>query len=550
MDPVWLQSYPKNAKKTIDPDKYESIAEVIDEACIKFGPKTAYVNFGQELSYFDVKEMSDNFAYYLINNLKLKKGDVIAIQMPNLLQYPVVLYGAIKAGLIVVNTNPLYTARETKKVLIDSGAKTVVVCDNFVAKLEEILAETKVENVITTQIGDFLPFVKKHITNFVIKNIKKMIPEYTGEYVDLNSALFLGKENPADFPKLCSSDIALFQYTGGTTGKTKAAMLTHRNMIANMEQMAEWITSGLGEARPMSLAPLPIYHVFTLSVNILGFFKMGMPNLLITNPRDLSGLIKDIKKYKPEMAIVVNTLLQALLQNEEFKKLDLSYMKLSVAGGMALKGSVKEKWEKTTKSKVIEGYGLTEASPVVACNPTDGTDVTGSIGIPIPSTNVKIIDEDENELGFNEEGELCVQGPQVMLGYWNQEGETKKTFTKDGWLKTGDFATIDEAGFLRILDRKKDMILVSGFNVFPNEVEDVLLEIEGVDDVAAIGVDSEKSGEVVKAFIVAKNKNITKDEIKDYARKNLAGYKVPKIIEFVDDLPKNNVGKVLRRELR
>ncbi|MEE3078588.1 MAG: AMP-binding protein, partial [Bdellovibrionota bacterium] len=371
-----------------------------------------------------------------------------------------------------------------------------------------------------------------------------------GDYMKLNQVIAIGRKKKVNHPLLSPNDIALFQYTGGTTGKTKAAMLSHKNIISNMLQMSEWVKGGLGDSRPMSLAPLPIYHVFTLSVNIMGFFKMGMTNLLITNPRDLPSLIKDIKTYRPKLAIVVNTLLQALLDNSEFQKLDLSYMKFSVAGGMALKNSVKERWEKMTKSKVIEGYGLTEASPVVSCNPTFGGDISGSIGIPIPSTQVKIIDQNENELSFGEEGELCVLGPQVMQGYWNQEEETKNTFTEDGWLKTGDFATIDEKGFIRILDRKKDMIIVSGFNVYPNEVEDILLEMPGVSDVAAIGVDDERSGQVVKVYVVKSNEALTKDDIKTYSKENLAAYKSPKQVEFISELPKNNVGKVLRRELK
>ncbi|EQC51559.1 long-chain-fatty-acid--CoA ligase [Bacteriovorax sp. DB6_IX] len=550
MEAVWYKSYPAQAAKEIDPDKYMSINEVIEESCQKFAGQVAYINMGVSMTYSEVKEKSDAFAHYLIDELDLKKGDVIAIQMPNLLQYPVVLYGAFKAGLIVVNTNPLYTEREVKKVMQDSGAKAIVICENFLSKLENILPETKIEHIITTQIGDFFPLVKRTLTNFVVKKVKKMVPAFKGDYIGLNKAISIGSNSYREFPEVHRDDIALFQYTGGTTGKTKAAMLTHRNLIANMEQMAEWIVAGLGDSRPMSLAPLPIYHVFTLSVNIMGFFKMGMPNLLITNPRDLSSLIADIKTYKPELAIVVNTLLQALLNNEEFQKLDLSYMKFSVAGGMALKKSVKEQWEKMTKSRVIEGYGLTEASPVVSCNPTIGEDVAGSIGIPIPSTEVKITNLDGEEVGFGEEGELCVRGPQVMQGYWNQPEETAQVLSEDGWLRTGDYASIDERGFIRILDRKKDMILVSGFNVYPNEVEDVLLEIDDVADVAAIGQDNERSGQVVKVFIVKKSERLTKEKVIAYAKENLAGYKVPKIVEFIDELPKNNVGKVLRRELR
>lgn len=550
MDSVWFDNYPRNAVKEIDPDKYENINEVIEESCKKFTSKTAYINMDVEMSYDEVLEKSEAFARYLLDELELKKGDVVAIQMPNLLQYPVVFYGALKAGMIVVNTNPLYTERETKKVMQDSGAKAIIVCENFVDKVENILSETKIEHIITTQIGDFFPFIKRNLVNFVIKKVKKMVPDFKGKYTSLNQAIEIGRNSYSEFPKISRDDIALFQYTGGTTGKTKAAMLSHRNLIANMEQMAAWISAGLGDDRPMSLAPLPIYHVFTLSVNVLGFFKMGMTNLLITNPRDLPSLIKDIKNHKPGVAVVVNTLLQALLNNKEFSQLDLSYMKFSVAGGMALKKSVKDRWEKKTNSRVIEGYGLTEASPVVTCNPVDGNDVAGSIGLPLPSTDIKIIDTDGQEVGFGEEGELCVKGPQVMQGYWQQEEETKKTLTEDGWLKTGDFASVDEKGFVRILDRKKDMILVSGFNVYPNEVEDVLLEHPKVSDAAAIGQNDERSGQIVKVFIVKADESLTVDEVKSFSKKNLAGYKVPKIVEFIKELPKNNVGKVLRRELR
>lgn len=550
MEKVWQKNYTPGAAFEINPDQFNNIVEVINETCKKYANRSAFINMDVQMSYKEVAEKSDAFANYLIEELKLKKGEVIMIQMPNLLQYPIALYGAFKAGLTVVNTNPLYTEREVKKVLEDSGAKAIVICSNFVSKLEAVLEGSKIEHVVTTQIGDFFPFVKRNLVNFVIKNIKKMVPAYKGTYTSLNTAIEKGSKLKATFPEIVNTDVALLQYTGGTTGKTKAAVLTHRNIIANMLQMSVWIKSGLGEEGNYKvLAPLPIYHVFTFSVNILGFFYMGTTNLLITNPRDLPSVVKDIKNHKPEVATIVNTLLQALLNNEEFKKLDLSYMKLSVAGGMALKVPVKKRWEEITKSSVVEGYGLTEASPVVTCNPVDGNDIAGSIGLPIPSTDIKIVDEEENELGFNQEGELCVKGPQVMQGYWNQKEETAKTFTKDGWLKTGDFASVDEEGFVRILDRKKDMIVVSGFNVYPNEVEEVLLELDGVQDVAAIGVDNEKSGQIVKVFIV-KEKEITKDEIKAFSKKNLAGYKVPKEIEFRSELPKNNVGKVLRRELR
>ncbi|MFG1501212.1 AMP-binding protein [Halobacteriovorax sp. XZX-3] len=550
MNRVWLDNYPKNAATEINPDQYNNIVEMIDETCGKFSTRKAFINMNASMTYSEVKEKSEAFANYLINDLKLKKGDVIMIQMPNLLQYPVALFGAFKAGLIVVNTNPLYTTREVKKVLEDSGAKAIVICTNFVANLEEAIEGSQIEHIITTEIGDFFPLVKRKLTNFVIKHVKKMIPTYKGSYLTLNEAIEKGQGLSVTYPTVEREDTALFQYTGGTTGKTKAAILTHRNIIANMLQMDVWIKAGLGTEPANILAPLPIYHVFTLSVNIFGFFKMGMTNVLVTNPRDLNSLIKDVYTHKPKVLIVVNTLLQALLANENFRKQNLSFIEFSVAGGMALKPAVKQDWEKITKTRVIEGYGLTEASPVVSCNPTDGTDEIGSIGLPLPSTDIKIIDADENELGFNEEGELCVKGPQVMKGYWNQPEETSKTFTKDGWLKTGDYATVDEKGFLRILDRKKDMIVVSGFNVYPNEVEGVLLELDGVQDVAAIGIESEKSGQVVKVFIVKSKANLTEEDIKAYAKKNLAGYKVPKQIAFVDDLPKNNVGKVLRRELR
>ncbi len=549
MEKVWQKNYPEGAAFEINPDQYNSVVEVINETCEKYSDRTAFINMDVSLTFREVQEKSDAFANYLINDLNLKKGDVIMIQMPNLLQYPVALYGAFKAGLIVVNTNPLYTTREIKKVLDDSGAKAIVICSNFVSKLEEVVADSKIEHIITTQIGDFFPFVKRTLVNFVIKNIKKMVPTYKGSYTSLNEAIAKGAQSKATYPKLSNTDTALFQYTGGTTGKTKAAVLTHRNVIANMLQMAVWISDATDGETVKVLAPLPIYHVFTLSVNIFGFFYLGQANLLITNPRDLPSVVKDIKNHKPKVATIVNTLLQALVANEEFQKLDLSYMKLSVAGGMALKTSVKNKWEVLTHSKVIEGYGLTEASPVVTCNPPKN-DIAGSIGIPIPSTNIKIIDEDENELGFNEEGELCVQGPQVMKEYWNQPEETAETFTKDGWLKTGDYATVDEEGFVRILDRKKDMIVVSGFNVYPNEVEEVLMECSGVQEVAAIGIDSDRSGQIVKVFIVKDKKDLDVKAVRDFAKKNLAAYKIPKEVEFVAELPKNNVGKVLRRELR
>jgi long-chain acyl-CoA synthetase len=460
------------------------------------------------------------------------------------------MFGALRAGLIVVNTNPLYTPREMRHQFRDSGAKAIVILENFADKLEEIVAETQIRHVIITEVGDLFPFPKRTIVNFVLRHIKKMVPIHHLQHTKFRDALQKGTASKLTPLAIDSGDTAFLQYTGGTTGVSKGAILTHRNIISNMEMIAVWMKPTLNEGEESILTPLPLYHIFSLTVNCLAFVKVGATIDLVTNPRDLPALIKELKKVQPSTISIVNTLAAALLHHPDFKTVPFEKLKLTVAGGMALQTSVAKQWADTTKTVIIEGYGLTEASPVVSCNPVDNTGKIGTIGLPLPSTDVRIMSEDSKELGIGETGELWVKGPQVMKGYWNQTEESSKVLTSDGWLKTGDIAQIDADGYLKLVDRKKDMILVSGFNVYPNEVEDVAGQHPKVLESAAIGVPDEKSGEVVKLFVVKKDESLTSDELKTHLRENLTAYKVPQTIAFVKDLPKNNIGKILRRELR
>ncbi|HEX7914605.1 AMP-binding protein [Rudaea sp.] len=551
-DRPWLANYPAGIPAEIDVSRYQSIPEVLEVSCNKFRHNPAYTNMGKALSYDDVDRLSGQFASYLVNDLKLKKGDRVAIMLPNVLQYPIAAFGILRAGLTVVNTNPLYTARELKHQLNDSGASAIVVLDNFAATLAEVLPEAPaLKHVITTAIGDMLGFPKALITNLVVRHVKKMVPKYRIDHeVRFNDALTLGGMGKLPKIDVGHEDIAFLQYTGGTTGVAKGAMLTHRNMVANMLQAAAWLGTNLKESREVVITAIPLYHIFALTANCLVFTLIGGVSVLITNPRDMPGFVKELSKVKFSVITGVNTLFNGLLNTEGFDKLDFSNLRLTLGGGMAVQRTVADKWKKTTKCTLVEAYGLTETSPAACINPLDLPEYNASIGLPISSTNVCLQDDNGNILGVGETGELCIKGPQVMRGYWQRPEETAKVITPDGWLHTGDIAKMDEKGYFYIVDRKKDMILVSGFNVYPNEIEDVVAACPGVLECAAVGVADEKSGEAVKVVIVKKDPNLTAEAVKEYCRHNLTGYKLPKIIEFRDSLPKTNVGKILRRELR
>ncbi|MCB0390831.1 MAG: AMP-binding protein [Bdellovibrionales bacterium] len=551
MEKVWLKSYPTGVNHEIDPSTYSSIIDVFNKSIQKYGEKVAYKNMGATLSFAELDELTDQFAGFL-QKQGLKKGDRIAIQMPNLLQFPVALFGALKAGLIVVNTNPLYTSREMKHQFNDSGAKAIVILANFAHQLEEIIEETSIETVVVTELGDLLGWPKRTLINFVVKHIKKMVPNFNlPRAINFLDALDIGKLEKLEKPSFSHEDIAFLQYTGGTTGVSKGAMLTHKNIIANMLQVKEWISTDLIEGEEVVITALPLYHIFSLTVNCLCFLKLGGTNILITNPKDIPGFIKTLKKENFTLFTGVNTLFNALANNPDFTSIDFSSLKFSVAGGMALQRAVAELWQQKTNTVIFEGFGLTETSPVACVNPLNKNNRVGTIGLPVPSTEIKVIDEENKELGFNQAGELCIKGPQVMKGYWQRPDETDNIMLDSDWLKTGDVAEISEDGFAKIVDRKKDMILVSGFNVYPNEVEDVAVKHPAVLEAAAIGVPDEKSTEVVKLFVVKKpGLNVETDELRDFCRKDLVNYKVPKYIEFRDELPKTNVGKILRRALR
>ena len=550
MKNTWTKHYPKSVPHNININEYQNILEVSDEAIRKFRNKVAFSNFGIDLTYHELDVQSAKMASYFQNTLGLKKGDRIAIQMPNVLQYPIVLFAAFRAGLIVVNTNPLYTAPEMRHQFKDSGAKAIVILANYANLLEGVIKDTDIKHVVVTQIGDQLPFVKKHLINFVIKKVKKMVPDYSLEHHTWQQALSLGATQTYVQPKLTHDDIAFLQYTGGTTGVSKGAVLTHKNIIANMLQISAWMKPKLVEGEEIAITPLPMYHIFSLTVCSLALMKYGTQNVLITNPRDFPAFIKTMKKYKFTVLTGVNTLFNALANHPMIKEVDFSHTKVCVAGAMALQKAVKDNWLKATGTDVIEGYGLTETSPVATCNPIDGTDRVGTIGVPVPDTDVRLVDDDGKEVTkIGEPGEICVKGPQVMQGYYNRPDETAKVI-KDGWLHTGDVGVFDEDGFFKIVDRKKDMILVSGFNVYPNEVEDAIAKNPKVLEVAAIGVPDAHSGEVVKVVVVKKDPSLTEKEVIDFARQSLTNYKVPKHVEFRSELPKTNVGKVLRRALR
>ncbi len=553
----WLAQYPGNTPGEINADDYASLVEFFECKMEEFADRPAFSNFGTTLSYSQLEEKSRCFANYLRSVLVLNKGARVAVMMPNLLQNPIVIFGVLRAGLIVVNTNPLYTGRELKHQLNDSGAETIVILENFAHVLESILPETKVKNIVTTRMGDALAFPKAMIINLVIKHVKKMVPRYrlTGA-TRFNNALKLGSRHSYEAVEMELDDIAFLQYTGGTTGASKGAMLSHKNLLFNMRQAMTWIMHTSASERKLQkgheiiITALPLYHIFSLTANCLCFMDMGGLNYLITNPRDLPNFVKELKKIPFTCITGVNTLFNGLLNTPGFDQLDFSSLKIVLGGGMAVQKSVAKRWKEKTGSTLVEAYGLTETSPAVCINPIDLKEFNGSIGFPLPSTDCKINDDEGNEMGLDQPGELCVNGPQVMKGYWNHPEETSEVLSADGWFRTGDIAKIDKEGRVHIVDRKKDMILVSGFNVYPNEIEAVVASHPGVVECGAIGIACENSGEKVKIVVVKKDPNLDKETLQEFCVANLTGYKVPKYIEFRNELPKTNVGKILRRALR
>ncbi|KFC81477.1 long-chain-fatty-acid--CoA ligase FadD [Buttiauxella agrestis] len=550
MKKVWLNRYPADVAAEINPDRYQSLVDMFEQATARYADQPAFVNMGEVMTFRKLEERSRAFAAYLQQGLGLQKGDRVALMMPNLLQYPVALFGILRAGMVVVNVNPLYTPRELEHQLNDSGASAIVIVSNFAHTLEKVVDKTQVKHVILTRMGDQLSAAKGTLVNFVVKYIKRLVPKYhLPDAISFRSALQHGYRLQYIKPEIINTDLAFLQYTGGTTGVAKGAMLTHRNMLANLEQVRAAYSPLLYERKELVVTALPLYHIFALTMNCLLFIELGGQNLLITNPRDIPGLVKELAKYPFTAMTGVNTLFNALLNNKEFQQLDFSSLHLSAGGGMPVQHAVAERWEKLTGRFLLEGYGLTECAPLVSANPHDMDYHSGSIGLPVPSTEVKLIDDEGEEVPAGEPGELCVKGPQVMLGYWQRPDATDEIL-QDGWLRTGDIAVMDEEGFMRIVDRKKDMILVSGFNVYPNEIEDVVMQHSGVLEVAAVGVPSGASGEAVKIFVVKKDASLTEEALVVFCRRHLTGYKVPKLVEFREELPKSNVGKILRRELR
>ena len=551
MEKVWLKSYPKGVPEFAELGKYNSLAHMFDECAERHSHLPAFANMGASLSFSELNIESYNFAAYLQTELGLVKGDRVAIMLPNLLQFPVALYGVLRAGLVAVDVNPLYTARELGHYLKDSGAKAIVILENFADVLAEVISETAVETVILARVGDMLGFPKSLLVNFVLKYVKHKIPKYKlDNVITFNEVLAIGQQRQLVKPELTWDDLSFLQFTGGTTGLAKGAMLSHGNLLANVAQAGAFVGPTLDEGKETVITALPLYHIFSLTANCFLFTKIGGLNYLITNPRDMKGFVKELSKVKFSVITGVNTLFNGLLNTDGFSDLDFSHLKVTLGGGMAVQESVATEWHETTGCVLAEAYGLTEASPAVTMNPYDLKEYNGTIGLPIPNTEISIQDDDGNHLGIEEAGELCVRGPQVMQGYWNRPEETKNTISEDGWLKTGDIAMVSEDGFVRIVDRKKDMILVSGFNVYPNEIENVVQSHAGVLEVAAVGVDDEESGEVVKLFIVKKDPALTEDAVLEHCKDKLTRYKWPKHIEFRDELPKTNVGKILRRALR
>ncbi len=550
-DNFWKDKYPVGVASEINPNEYQNIQAVLKQSCERFADKPAFSSLGKTLTYGELYKLSGDFAAYLQQNTDLQPGDRIAVQLPNLIQYPIVVFGAMRAGLIVVNTNPLYTAREMEHQFNDAGAKALVCLANMAHLAEEVLPKTGIKHVVITEVADMLPPLKRMLINAVVKHVKKMVPAYSlPKAVKLNDALALGRGKAVSEASPKSDEVAVLQYTGGTTGVAKGAMLTHRNLVANMLQCKALMGSNLNDGSEVLIAPLPLYHIYAFTFHCMAMMLSGNHNILISNPRDLPAMIKDLSKYRFSGFVGLNTLFVALCNSEDFRKLDFSALKITLSGGMALQLATAERWKQVTGCSICEGYGLTETSPVASVNPIEHIQL-GSIGIPVPSTQFKVINDDGQDLAQGEIGELCIKGPQVMKGYWQRPEATAEVIDADGWFKTGDIGVIQEDGYIRIVDRKKDMILVSGFNVYPNELEDVLASLPGVLQCAAIGVPDEKSGEAIKLFVVVKpGESLTKEQVMQHMHDNLTGYKRPKFVEFRDSLPTTNVGKILRRELR
>lgn len=551
MEKLWLNSYEQGVNAEIDITQYSSISDVFRQSVEKFAHQPAFQNMGKTLTYAEVGKLAENFASYLQNVLKLPRGERVAIMLPNLLQYPIALFGILQAGLVAVNTNPLYTPRELEHQLKDSGATTIIVLENFANTLELVLPRTQIKHVIVASVGEMFGFFKGTLMNFVLRKIKKMVPEYRiSGAIPFQTTLKEGAAHTFRPVTLTREDTALLQYTGGTTGVAKGAVLSHGNICANMLQAKEWIKNQLREGKETVIAALPLYHIFALTVNLMIFTNAGSKIILITNPRDMKGFIGELKKERISVFIGVNTLFNGMVNQPDFATVDFSNLRLTLGGGMATQKAVAEKWKKITGTPIVEAYGLTEASPGVCCNPLNIETYSGGIGLPVPSTEVELRDANGKEVGIGQPGELWVRGPQVMKGYWNRPEETAKTIDARGFLETGDIAVMDEKGWLKLVDRKKDLIVVSGFNVYPNEIEEVISHNDKVMEVACIGVPNEKTGEALKVFVVKKDPSLTKEELIEFCRTELTAYKVPKDIEFRDELPKSNVGKILRRELR
>ncbi len=549
MEHIWLKSYPKGVPAEIRIDEYKSLGDLFDKNVKQYAERSAYHNMGKEITFGELDRLSRDFGAWL-QSKGLAKGTRVAIMMPNCLQYPVALFGTLRAGYTVVNVNPLYTARELEHQLRDSGAEVIVIIENFAHVLEQVLAKTPVKHIVVTSLGEMLG-LKGLIVNFVVRSVKKMVPPF-----ELPNAqrwkTVLAEGAGKEFKRVETGhdDIAFLQYTGGTTGVSKGAVLLHRNMLAALMQYKAWLNPAIDETPPRIITALPLYHIFSLTVNALNMMVVGGCNVLITNPRDIPGFVKELGKHRYTIITGVNTLFNALLHHPDFAKLDFSALKLSLGGGMAVQKAVADKWRQVTGTTLIEGYGLTETAPSATANPLDLKAFSGSIGVPLPSTEIVIRDDDNKDVPLGQPGEICIKGPQVMKGYWKRDDETAKVMTPDGFFRSGDIGIMDEKGFTRIVDRKKDMILVSGFNVYPNEVEQVAAMHPGVLECAAIGVPDEHSGEVVKLFVVKKDPSLTEQAVMEFCKKELTGYKRPKFVEFRKELPKTNVGKILRRALR
>ena len=549
MEKIWLKNYDPKVPAEIDPDRYSSIVDIFEQSIEKYSSNVSYINMGKSITFAQLDGLSRDFAAYL-QNIGFNKGDAVGIMMPNLIQYPVALFGILRAGMTVVNVNPLYTPRELQHQLVDSNAKGIVIVENFACTLSEVIKNTAIETVLLTSVGDMLSPLKKTVTNLMIKYVKKIIPAYDlPNAISFSKALKQGNGLNYHRPEVTGEDLAFLQYTGGTTGLSKGAMLTHRNIVANLEQTSNILESGVEPGKDLVITALPLYHIFALQGNCLTFVKFGCPNLLITDPRNMPGFVAEMAKYPFTVITGVNTLFNGLLNTPGFADLDFSRLKFALGGGAAVQRSVAERWQKATGNVLLEGYGLTECCPTVTINPPQLKAYKGSIGMPVPSTDIKLVDDSGNEVLMGESGEMLVKGPQVMKGYLNRPDATNEMIV-DGWLATGDIATCDEDGYFYIVDRKKDMILVSGFNVFPNEIEEIAAMHEDVLEAAAIGVPHEVSGEIVKLVVVRKNLGLSEQDLIAHCRKYLTGYKVPKKVEFTDELPKSNVGKILRRELR